>query len=117
MTAMTVVINGTPYKLDPADSGSLSALTGADRQQLMALLSALQRQDRAAEAGQLKAAVPATAVNAAALKPERMGSGDVDALMAQLIQEDKNDRSANSGIGIKWPAIIAGVIFLLWLIF
>ena len=128
---MTLVVNGNAYKLSATDPDSLKAITPNDRKALLALLEALKRSDQAAGraleqavavAHQAQAASPtgaAPAQNAEPVKAERMGSGDVDALMARLIAEDQQSRKPvpNQRSVMKGFAVIAVVVLLMVIIF
>ena len=134
MTAptMTLVVNGNAYKLSATNTASLTAVSPGDRQALLAVLEALKRCDQAAEQTVEQAvaiarraqpeSTPGHADQAEpidALKVERMGSGDVDALMARLIAEDQQSRKSQtkSRSLIKAVAALLAVIVLLVMIF
>ena len=114
----------------------LPALTAApfripktDRQQLMTLLEAVKHQEilslaavqkavdsaRLPSRSALKADEAGSPVNYSNTKPERLGSGDVDALMARLIQEEK--RNQKPGL-TQWSIykVVAGLAAVLILI-
>jgi len=119
--AITVVIGGRPHQLVADDPASFSTLSAGDRQQLLSLLQALSKPSVAREAAISSGPVSAPHRNGAALqepKPERMGAGDVDALMAKLIAEDQRDRATPPGKhrADKVLAVIAIGLFILWLI-
>ena len=103
---ITFIVNDKTYRLCATDSHAMRELPVADRQQLITLLEALKQQDilarQAVEQAVARAkAGPATAAGKSntgtqpqqpqqpTVKPERLGSGDVDALMARLVMEDK----------------------------
>jgi len=127
-TIITVVIAGEAYKLDAGDSHTLAAIPAPRRQQLISLLEALRQEDassrervarlaaatapRAGSAAQQKTAIGA--VNSQATPVERMGSGDVDALMARLVMEDNNARKPAPDKSLVYK-VLAGVAILLLL--
>ena len=102
----------------------------ADRLQLIALLEAIKSQDSpaqtSAQAVTAKEGTPAqlapttpTARNTLDhqdIKAERLGSGDVDNLMAQLIQQEKHKPELTKQAIYKWMGGLAIMVFLLVLI-
>lgn len=100
---ITFIVNDKTYRLCATDSHAMRELPVADRQQLITLLEALKQQDiLARQAVEQAVARAKTGLTTAAgesktgtqpqqptVKPERLGSGDVDALMARLVMEDK----------------------------
>lgn len=134
MTAstMTLVVNGNAYKLSATNTASLTAVSPSDRQALLALLEALKRCDQAAGKTVEQAVAVAhraqpvstashihQAESVDSLKVERMGSGDVDALMARLIAEDQQNRKSQTKPRslIKAAAVLLAVVVLLVMIF
>tara|TARA_R110002110_G_scaffold415765_3_gene655332 strand:+ start:101179 stop:101565 length:387 start_codon:yes stop_codon:yes gene_type:complete len=125
--AITFVINGNTYQLRADDPASLGKLAGADRDQLLDVLEAIRQQEQRAQAAAAQRAATAQtqgstvdyAAQHATPKPERVGRGDVDALMARLAMEEKQTRS--SGItrqGLyKFVGWTAAIIVLLVMIF
>lgn len=108
---ITIVVNDTPYRLDLGDRESLQQLSPADRAQLIILLEALKRQPEAQAPGvdqtreplvditdvpSLTAVQPGRATeqgSASTTSNTRLGSGDVDAIFAQLVmQENMNSK-------------------------
>jgi hypothetical protein len=99
---ITFVINDKTFSLRADDTGAIAAIPTAERGQLLALLEALKRQDEQAAAtarellDRAKSASnqqPAAArTNDPAPSPERLGSGDIDALMARLVMEESRNR-------------------------
>lgn len=103
---ITFVINGETYSLCADDTAIIDKISSAERRQLTTLLEAIKRQEeksqatvqRAAERS--NAALPGASANIAARqmpedqanRPERLGSGDADQLMARLILEEKRNR-------------------------
>ncbi len=103
---ITFIINGTTYSLCASDTEAIRKIATVDRQHLVTLLEQVKDQER------LSAAVvqqemdkakfysrDATSVPAAGIQPdhkaiksERLGSGDIDALMARLVLEEKRSR-------------------------
>lgn len=123
---ITCVINGNAYKLCAADSASIKKVSSADRQLLISVLEAVQKHEQASHAAVAKAvssaSVNLTGVAAAGrsqAKPGRLGGGDVDALMARLVEEEK--RKQKPGLTKKSVYKFVGgmtlLIFLLVLIF
>lgn len=125
-SAITFVINGATYRVNAGDSSAIRNIPEADRAELIALLQAVQVQDIAS-----KAAVQGAAARVGATtnpsqskrlgdslqqspKAERLGSGDVDALMAKLIMEDKRDQKpglTKQGI-YKVVGVFAAIVLL-----
>jgi hypothetical protein len=103
---ITFIINGTTYRLCASDTEAIRNIPATDRQHLLRLLEQVKYQESLSPAvvQQVtdKAEVyscPAANVPAAGIqpgqkeqKPERPGSGDIDALMARLVLEDKRNR-------------------------
>lgn len=126
---ITFVINGKTFSLNADDPRALGAIPAAERGQLMALLEAVkQQEDQSAavvrqvldRAGRDAPSSPATAQAAGPTPtPERLGSGDADALMARLVmEENRNRKAAPTKRGIyQWVLGFAAVVLLLVLIF
>ena len=104
---ITFIINGTTYSLCASETEAMKNIPDADRGQLITLLEALKRQDASSKESVDRAvsyatrSVPAAAATFTALeerpampqaKPERLGTGDVDALMARLVMEEKQGK-------------------------
>lgn len=95
---ITFIINGNTYSLGVDDVAAIGSIPAADRQQLLALLEAVREQEkRAAEIARtavLKLHSPPSALPAGdrPVVAERMGRGDVDALMARLIMEENRSK-------------------------
>ena len=123
-TRITFVINGKTFSLRASDGEGIGAMPAAERQQLIDLLEAVkQHESRTREIAQRaldKAALTAGGAAAGATpdyRPaggERLGSGDVDALMARLIAEDNRKRKPGPTRQdlYKWVLGI-GVVFIL----
>ena len=98
--AITFIVGGKTYNLSAGDSAAIKAISTDDRQQLITLLEAIKHQDTLSKAAVQKAVdYVSTPLHGAgrpiadkAPKPERLGSGDADALMARLIMEEKRDK-------------------------
>ena len=126
---ITFVINGKTFSLSANDSRAIGAIPAAERGQLMALLAAVKQQEEQAaavarevvdRAGREAVGSPVTAQAAGPTPtPERLGSGDVDALMARLaMEENRNRKAAPTRQGIyRWVLGFAAVVVLLVLIF
>ena len=125
---VTFVINGQTFSLRASDSSSIDAIPAPERQQLVELLEAVkQRENRAATMARqaLEKAAVATTDSAGSArpdyqsaKPERMGSGDVDALMARLVMEENRNRKPGMTRQdlYKWVLGAAAIVILLVLL-
>lgn len=103
---ITFIINGNTYSLCAGDIEAIRKISKYDRQQLITLLETVKQQERLAQVAVQHAAdkvkissqtttkVPEAGNTLAhqAIKPERLRSGDVDDLMARLIQEEKRNK-------------------------
>jgi hypothetical protein len=103
---ITFVVNGNTYSLAASDPASIREMALADRQQLILLLESVKRQDALAQATVDNLANGANASPTPSQKPadthkhppggvanpERLGAGDIDALMARLAFEEKASR-------------------------
>lgn len=130
---ITFIIDSKTYSLRAHDAEALRNIPSADRQQLIELLEALKRQDALAQAAVQNAVdrakiptknLPNGRQNGGAPEhkapmPERLGSGDIDALMARLIMEEKRDKKPGLTTQdfAKWVAGLTVAIILLVLIF
>ena len=120
--AITITINGTSYSLSTDNPGAIRSMADADRQQLMALLEVIKQQERVAPSpiNPATTETPSTTYNAANSihRSERLASGDVDSIMAQLIMEEKATQKPGltKQTLYKWVAGVAIVIILLVLI-
>lgn len=124
-----IIINKKPYTLYLDDEKSIRSLPKIDRQQLITLLEAVKRLEEPVQSVRepiaTKVNVSTQADNIASVpgnlnvKSAGMGSGDADALMAQLIiQEELNKKPEITKQTIhKWVAGSAIAIILLILIF
>lgn len=119
---ITFIINKIPYSLNASNVEAIRDMPSADRQQLIALLESIKREETSAHSTvQAVAASASTAAypgNTPAHQNVRLNSGDVDAMMAQLImEEDIKKKSGLTKQSIqKWLGAIAVIIFLLILI-
>ena len=121
-----VIINKKPYTLCASNVETIRGIPSADRQQLITLLEAINREESRAQqvAAKVIASTATTSVNASNapgyqdMRSERIGSGDADAMMAQLIMEENlNQKPGLTKQSIqKWTAVVAVVVFLLVLI-
>jgi hypothetical protein len=121
-----VIINKKPYTLYTSDIESIRDIPNADRQQLVTLLEAIKQLNNPAQSvtQQVTAKVGLTsqvaedAPDIASMRPERLRSGDADAVMAQLIMEE--DLNKNPGLTkhsiYKWIGGAAVIIILLVII-
>jgi hypothetical protein len=121
-SGITFVVNGNAYSLRPNDGAAAGAIPAADRQQLIALLETVKEAertaDRIAESSRQKVA-GAGPGNMDQIKPERLGAGDADALMARLVMEENRHKKAiptRQGF-YKWMAVFAFVVILLVVVF
>ena len=123
---ITFIVNGRTYRLEPGMGDAIRAMPAEDRGQLIRLLEAVRDQERlsratvdAAAASLLSAtAAGGTAGAAPSPTPERLGSGDVDALMARLVMEERRNRKPpiSRGSLYKWSGICVGIVLLLMFI-
>ena len=122
---ITVIINGTTYSLCASETEAMGNIPAADRGQLIALLEALKSQETSSGEAVERAvnyatrSAPAATFNSAAggqiqqqPSPERLGTGDVDALMARLVMED----SQNKKQGLTKQGIYKGLAGFLALV-
>jgi hypothetical protein len=130
---ITFTINGAVYSLSAGDTDAIRKIPPDDRQHLIALLEQVKYQES------LSAAAVQHAVDRARLhsrastgaptagiplgqqtgKAERLGSGDIDALMARLVLEEKRTRKpapTKSGV-YKVIGVCAVLAVLLALMF
>ena len=103
---ITFIVNGNTYSLAASDPASIRAMAQADRQQLILLLESVKRQDALARTTVDNLAAGANAppppvhkpadthqhLPGGVAPPERLGAGDIDALMARLAFEEKASR-------------------------
>ncbi len=125
--AITFIVNGKTFSVRAGDAAALGAIPRAERQQLVALLEALKQQDdRAAalaqaamERARTLSRAPQALVAASTPRPERLGSGDVDALMARLVLEENRNRKPGPTRQdlYKWLLGFAAIVVVLVLIF
>lgn len=121
---ITFIVNGKTYSLRAGDRVALGAIPEAERRQLIALLDALKQQDERAEALVQGAVARARATSrspqaaVSTVRPERLGGGDVDALMARLVLEENRNRKPGPTRQdlYKWLLGFAAVVVLLVLI-
>lgn len=125
---ITIIINDKTYSLCASDVEAIRNISDTDRQQLITLLEAVKQQENQTQASnQNVAASSQTAATTSEfsntidyrnINAEQLGNGDVDALMARLIMEEKSKQKpglTKQSI-YKWVAGIAGIIILLILI-
>jgi hypothetical protein len=101
---ITFIVNNNTYSLRATDSNAIRDIPSADRAPLIELLDAVRQQetlsqsvvqnavDRSRNLSQVNAgrSGPGAVAGRQDPKPERLGSGDVDALMARLALEEKH---------------------------
>ena len=120
-----VIINKKPYILYASDVESIRSIPSSERQQLITLLESIKKQESLSQSENQQVELAASTITDAGIisgeqkmKPELMNSGDVDAVMAQLIMEEnlkKKSGPTKQSIN-KWMIVIAAIIFLLVLI-
>jgi len=103
---ITFIINGSTYSVCASDTAAIRKISTIDRQHLVTLLEQVKYQESLSAAAVQQAmdkakfySRDATSVPAAGIqpdpkdiKPERLGSGDIDALMARLVLEEQRSR-------------------------
>ncbi len=118
---ITFIINDKTYSLRASDARAIRDIPSADRQQLILLLDAIKQQDALAQAAvqhavdraQVSTKPPVNGpenggtLDQKAPKPERLGSGDIDAMMTRLIMEEKRDKKPGLTTQdlVKWAAV------------
>lgn len=125
-SAITVIINNNTYSLSTSNVEAIRSIPNADRQQLIALLEVVKQQQSAAQSPIRPATTETTStdynagnpINHQTMRSERLGGGDVDSLMAQLIMEEKSKQKPGltKQTLYKWMGGLAIVIILLVLI-
>ena len=126
---ITFVINGKTFSLRASDGEGIGAIPAAERRQLIDLLEAVKQQENRAREIARRAMdkassspggiAGAAAPNYSPGRGERLGTGDVDALMARLVAEESRNRKpglTREGL-LKWVLGAVAVIILLVLIF
>ena len=108
---ITFIINKIPYALNASNVEAIQKMPSADRQQLIALLEAIKREEKPTQASATPAAAPLPTHEPLGLDP--------DALMAQLAMEDKINQKPGLTVQslYKWVAGISISIMVLILIF
>ena len=108
---ITFIINKIPYALNATNVEAIQEMPSEDRQQLIALLEAIKREERPAQ--------PSATLAAPYAQPPADEHIDPDALMAQLTMEDKLNQKPGLTIQslYKWVAGISVSIIVLILIF
>ncbi len=122
--SVTVVIAGNTYTLRSGDLKSLREMPAKDRDQLIDLLEALKAQREKSERlvqntlakNTVNRAAVRSAINANQSAPvERLGKGDVDAIMSRLIMEEQQRQKPGlkRATIYKFAAAIIVIIVLL----
>lgn len=96
--AITVIINNKPYSVSANNIEAIRNIPPADRQELIALLEAVKQQGCTTQPPVKPTAteMASRAYNAVdpamhqTMRSERLSSGDVDSVMAQLIMEERS---------------------------
>ena len=95
---VTFIINGESFSLAPDDVSAIQALRKEDKQVLISLLESIRQQEKRAEerinqaTAQIGLGTQDAPINQDSSKPERLGSGDVDAIMQRLILEERQQK-------------------------
>ena len=130
-STVTIILQGKTYSLKLSDPESIRKIPGAERRQLISVLKEIEIQDKLAEnairAATEKTSAPTHAKDVASnviadrqeARPERLGAGDVDELMARLIMEERKNQKPplTPKTFYKWMVIILLVIVALIYIF
>lgn len=121
-SGITFVVNGNAYSLRPDDVAAVGSMPAADRQQLIALLETVKDAERTADRvaeGSRRGVAGTDPLDMGQIKPERLGAGDADALMARLVmEENRHKKPIPTGQGLyKWIAVFAVVIIFLIVVF
>ena len=120
-----VTAEGKPHTLRSDQPESMAALSAAERTQLIALLEAVKATPRGHDSTTLQdtaelASRPVlrTSPAATAPKPERLGSGDVDARVSQLMAQERQNHQPQVTVQTmyKWVAVAAAIGIVLILI-
>lgn len=119
-----VTAEGKPHTLRLDQPETLSALPVAERNQLIALLEAVKTAPQASDAPPVRVSTapviatggPATAP--ATPQPERLGSGDVDARVSQLMAQERQNYQPQVTVQTmyKWVAVVAAIGIILILV-
>ena len=123
--SISFTINGNAYTLKVGDINAAAKIPKADRQELIKLLATVKACEAKAQLSAQQSAkvtrpVPHTPItDEQTARPERLGRGDSDDLMARLIlEEQRKQKPALTQKDIyKWVGIIAVAIIVLILIF
>jgi hypothetical protein len=130
---ITFIINGSTYSLCASDPEAIRKIPTVDRQHLITLLEQVKYQKSLSLAAVQQVvdkakfhSLSATGVTDAGsqpghkdVKPDRLGSGDIDTLMARLVLEEKRSRKpglTKRGI-YKAVSVFAVLVVLLVFIF
>tara|TARA_B100000809_G_scaffold206042_1_gene207995 strand:- start:923 stop:1300 length:378 start_codon:yes stop_codon:yes gene_type:complete len=120
---ITFVVNGHSYAISASEPETLTAIAATDRKALITVLEAVKQQQKASEqrADQIlmQTAVPISDNLATAIKPERLGRGDAEAVMARLILEEKAKQKnpPSERIFYKWIIGFAALVIMAILVF
>jgi len=121
-----VIINKKPYTLNTVDNESLQQIPAEDRRQLVTLLEKLKQLDAPVQSTSRPKTLSSESLQAVMTDPVnqavnsgRLHSGDADAVMAQLIMEDKLNKKPplTKHVIHKWLAVVMTVIVLTVFIF
>ena len=118
-SGITFVVNGNAYSLRPDDVAGVGAIPAADRQQLIALLETLKQAESTVSALAEGARREVAGIDMGRIKPERLGAGDADALMARLVMEEniqKKPIPTRQSL-YKWIAVFAVVVIFVVVVF
>lgn len=114
---ITCVVNGNAYRFDTINDEEIKRVLPADKQQLLELLESINKYE-------VKLQKQAVKTNAKTkmftqqheLKPERMSSQDIDALMNKLILEDQENKKSAGDKGKRYKylgMLIVGLVLLM----
>ncbi len=127
---ITIVVGSKTYTFHPGDAQAIREIPSTERQQLISLLEAVKQQENLADIavrGALERARNLSPTAAGDMtgrasaehpmtKTDRLGSGDVDALMARLVMEEKNNRKPGLSSKSLYKFLIGFAIVVLLLV-
>lgn len=119
-SVITFIVNGNTYSLCSTDLEKIRNIPANDRAQLITFLEVIKRQDRLQHEAVQHAVTGGQSHPVASSptpKPERLGSGDVDALMARLVAEEKNDRKPGLTQLSVYKFMLGFAVFVALLVF
>lgn len=120
-----ITVEGTPHTLRLDQPESMAALSDGERAQLIALLEAVKAAPQGhatstSEASAAPVSMPERQPSLAASVsiPERLGSGDLDARVSQLMAQERENHQPQITVQTmyKWVAVAAAIGIVLILI-